>query len=144
MKFECPSCQMQLQAEPEFAGKYVRCPGCNTKLQIPETVSSQSGLQGGIPKPKLNIPAPSIALSAPDAGEEAPEEVSAPAYDREQFERGGWEEKDPTNPNGYACFGIGVAATIFFRHPLSLQPGARDRAQSYSFMQYMGRCSTST
>ncbi len=112
MKFECPSCQMQLQAEPEFAGKYVRCPGCNTKLQIPETVSSQTSLQG-IPKPK--IPSPSLGLTAPDAGEEetgAQEEAAEGGYDREQFERGGWEEKDPTNPNGFVCFGIGLALTV--------------------------------
>jgi hypothetical protein len=35
VKFKCPSCDMQLKAEPEMAGKVVRCPGCNTKLSIP-------------------------------------------------------------------------------------------------------------
>ena len=35
MKFKCPTCDMQLKAEPEMAGKIVRCPGCNTKLSIP-------------------------------------------------------------------------------------------------------------
>lgn len=137
MKFECPSCQMQLQAEPEFAGKYVRCPGCNTKLQIPESVSSATSAQG-IPKPKL--PQPTMGLTAPDAGleEETTQEETAPTYDREQYDRGGWEEKDPTNPNGFICFGIGLAVTIlvfavlfFCRAPEGLEH------KDYSELQYI-------
>jgi len=139
MKFECPSCQMQLQAEPEFAGKYVRCPGCNTKLQIPETVGSGTGLQG-IPKPKLNIPAPAMSLTAPDAGyeEEAAQEEAAPGYDRDQYDRGGWDEKDPTNPNGFICFGLGLAITFlvfailfFCKAPESLEH------KDYNELQYV-------
>ena len=36
MNFACPSCHITLQAEPDHAGKTVKCPGCATKIQIPE------------------------------------------------------------------------------------------------------------
>lgn len=36
MNFACPSCHITLQAEPELAGKTVKCPGCSTRIQIPE------------------------------------------------------------------------------------------------------------
>jgi len=138
MKFECPSCQMQLQAEPEFAGKFVRCPGCNTKLQIPETVSSQSSLQAGIPKPKLNIPAPSVGFTAPDAGQFEEVEETAPTYDREQNDRGGWEEKDPTNPNGFFCFGLGLAMTILVFAVLFLCRAPEElEHKDYNELQYV-------
>lgn len=35
MNFACPSCHITLQAEPELAGKTVKCPGCSTRIQIP-------------------------------------------------------------------------------------------------------------
>jgi len=35
MEFRCPSCQMQLKAEPEQAGEVAQCPACNARLQIP-------------------------------------------------------------------------------------------------------------
>lgn len=37
MNFACPSCHITLQAEPELAGKTVKCPGCSTRIQIPES-----------------------------------------------------------------------------------------------------------
>lgn len=36
MNFACPTCHITLQAEPELAGKTVKCPGCSTRIQIPE------------------------------------------------------------------------------------------------------------
>ena len=36
MNFACPTCNITLQAEPDLAGKTVKCPGCATKIQIPE------------------------------------------------------------------------------------------------------------
>lgn len=35
MNFSCPSCSMQLMADPQMVGQLVKCPGCNTKLQVP-------------------------------------------------------------------------------------------------------------
>jgi biopolymer transport protein ExbB/TolQ/DNA-directed RNA polymerase subunit RPC12/RpoP len=47
MIFTCPTCNMQLKAEPEQAGHLVRCPGCNSRLEIPpnmpDSVSTQAG-----------------------------------------------------------------------------------------------------
>lgn len=42
MEFLCPSCQMQLKAEPEQAGQVVRCPSCNSRLQIPANMPDSS------------------------------------------------------------------------------------------------------
>ena len=36
MNFACLTCHITLQAEPELAGKTVKCPGCSTRIQIPE------------------------------------------------------------------------------------------------------------
>lgn len=122
MKFKCPSCEMQLKAEPEMAGKVVRCPGCNTKLQIPADLSD-----GSLPPPS-NLPAPSgvtgpVQASGTDAfgftdtreervgpGTTSPAE-EATSEERSK-ERGGWEEADPTNPNMLLSFGIGVLLTV--------------------------------
>ena len=102
---------MQLKAEPEMAGKVVRCPGCNTKLSIPANL-------GGLPPP-TNLPPPPSGVTPPDGnapmdhpGEpsEAPQQqeyTSAP-----QQERGGWEEADPANPSVIAAIGIGAVATL--------------------------------
>jgi hypothetical protein len=44
MNFACPTCHITLQAEPELAGKTVKCPGCSTRIQIPEfTAQDQEG-----------------------------------------------------------------------------------------------------
>ncbi len=106
MKFKCLTCDMQLKAEPEMAGKMVRCPGCNSKLSIPETLS-------GLPAP-TGLPE-SSAASQP-WGSEGERDISDPiltsasqsAATSAQGARGGWEEKDPTNPNAMLSFGIGV------------------------------------
>ncbi len=36
MNFQCPSCQITLQGEADFAGKTVKCPACGTRIEIPE------------------------------------------------------------------------------------------------------------
>lgn len=36
MNFACPTCHITLQAETDYAGKTVKCPGCGTRIQIPE------------------------------------------------------------------------------------------------------------
>ncbi|MCB1233683.1 MAG: MotA/TolQ/ExbB proton channel family protein [Verrucomicrobiae bacterium] len=76
MKFSCPSCSIHLQAEADAAGKTVKCPGCGTKIQIPE-----------IPAP--SIPAPDAAHShteeshgAEEAAAGAGEELAGDYYDQ--------------------------------------------------------------
>ncbi|MBL9156386.1 MAG: MotA/TolQ/ExbB proton channel family protein [Verrucomicrobiales bacterium] len=41
MNFACPTCHITLQAEPELAGKTVKCPGCSTRIQIPEFTAGE-------------------------------------------------------------------------------------------------------
>jgi hypothetical protein len=47
MNFACPSCHITLQAEPELAGKTVKCPGCSTKIQIPESFGEPETANAG-------------------------------------------------------------------------------------------------
>ena len=121
MKFKCPSCDMQLKAEPEMAGKIVRCPGCNTKLSIPASVAAPSPAAGGLPPPS-GLPAPS-GVSAPDSppagdafgneyehGGSAPQDQLGSSY--EPKARGGWEETDPANPNPWMALAIGAVSAL--------------------------------
>ena len=64
MNFQCPSCSIVLQAEPEYAGKAVKCPSCNTKIDIPadfgqvpdENLAPDSGEQTQLHNyPELNL-----------------------------------------------------------------------------------------
>lgn len=133
MKFKCPSCDMSLKAEPEWAGKVVRCPGCNTKLQIPENI-------GGTP-PAADAPAPGAAPSfsssapLPDA---APPPSIGGGLDSfvQRPERLGWKESDPTNPNGYLSFAIGVVLTIaWFGIVYPFQAPAAKAVAEYTSME---------
>lgn len=116
MKFKCPSCEMQLKAEPEMAGKVVRCPGCNTKLQIPADLGGGLPPPSGLPSPS-GLPAPSgVQPPPPSEGGAAPaistpEQQEAPFFEQRQA-RGGWEEKDPANPSMLMAIGISVVATL--------------------------------
>lgn len=106
---------MQLKAEPDMAGKVVRCPGCNSKLSIPATL-------GGLPPPS-GLPSPS-GMTPPDgvqdhaqyesseAGHEQPTDQEQAYYEQQQQGRGGWEEADPANPSILAALGIAVVATL--------------------------------
>lgn len=86
----CPSCQTNLQIEPELAGSTVRCPACNSKLQIPadfaEGEANQQEAGGGDLK----------------------------SSSRFLRQRKAWEESDPTNPNALLAFGIGMGITTLF------------------------------
>ena len=90
MKFNCPKCKTSLTAQPEHAGKNVRCPSCNTKLTVPlfvATLPAKTGATGAKQEPKSSA------------------------------ERGGWVEADPTNPNVWVALGIGMgvmAAILLF------------------------------
>lgn len=53
MNFACPTCNITLQAEPDLAGKTVKCPGCSTKIQIPEdfgTPPPDAANEEGVPE----------------------------------------------------------------------------------------------
>lgn len=113
MKFKCPSCEMQLKVEPDLAGKIVRCPGCNTKLQIPGAppptgadLPAPSDLHGGAGMPPPDADGASSGI--PEGQDPAQEEL---AFEQARQQRGGWEEADPANPN--PLLALGVALVIF-------------------------------
>ncbi|MEI6535943.1 MAG: hypothetical protein WCN98_11420, partial [Verrucomicrobiaceae bacterium] len=89
---------MSLIAEPNMAGKIVRCPGCNTKMQIPANFAA-------------------IANITPTAGTQP-----KPGHPQ----RVAWKEQDPTNPNALVSFGIGLALAVAWFvvvYPLKAPPG---------------------
>jgi biopolymer transport protein ExbB/TolQ len=105
---------MQLKAEPEMAGKIVRCPGCNTKISIPESIGGLPALSG-LPAPSgLTPPPPSDGFSheAPEGSESAMEQQTQPEYEQYRAARGGWEEKDPANPSALMALIIGAITTV--------------------------------
>ena len=110
---------MSLKAEPDQAGKIVRCPGCNTKLQIPENIA----------------PSPS-EIPPPDApGLENFENNYAP----QRPQRLGWKETDPTNPNGFVTFGIGIVITLaWFGIVYPFVPKPSIPVSDYTSMQWLG------
>lgn len=126
MEFSCPSCGMQLKAEAEHAGKYVRCPGCSTKMQIPAEEAAP-------PPPPPGVPAPS-GVSRPSAdggGQPVPKEKT-------KKHRSGWEETDPANPNMWITFGIGLgAAILFITVLLQFKAPAGTPISAMSVMQYL-------
>jgi biopolymer transport protein ExbB/TolQ len=94
---------MQLKAEPEMAGKVVRCPGCNTKLQIP---GDPAGAEVPPPSGEGAAPAPDVA-----SHDHSHAHDDQPAYEQARQQRGGWEEADPTNPNMWVALSIGLVLT---------------------------------
>ena len=109
MKFKCPSCSMTLQAEADMAGKTVRCPGCDTKLQIPgvpmPTAGDSTHAAGDHGGPWEGDHADTTTHTHP--GSETSESTTSKAPVRT-----GWEETDPANPNIWVSLGIGAVATV--------------------------------
>lgn len=86
MNFNCPTCKMSLLAEAQMAGQLVKCPGCDSKIQIPEmSAESQWNADGS-------------------------EQDGGAAGGRPS--RNVWKEEDPTNPNPLLSFGIGFGLTV--------------------------------
>lgn len=122
---------MQLKAEPETAGKIVRCPGCDTKLQIPQIpdAAPPPSEAGALPTPD------GVGDHFGDHGgstEEPVDSINRPPA------REGWIETDPTNPNMWIALGIGVVATAaFLGIVLSFTPPAGMASSQFNFMQYL-------
>ena len=83
-------------AEPDMAGSVVRCPGCNTKLQIPEMAPPESAA----PEPRQPRAAARGPVN-PGLADFAPHRTA-------------WKEEDPTNPDPRISFGIGLGATLLW------------------------------
>ena len=135
MKFKCPSCSMSLKAEPEMAGKIVRCPGCNTKLQIPESAAAApaAGLSGPVsPAPGAGAPPP------PDAASSLPPPGDGLHYQQEKPQRTGWKEADPANPSILLSLGIGaVLFCAWYGILYPFNPPTTMASSSYNLMQYL-------
>ncbi len=93
MKFNCPSCDMHLMVEPSMAGQVVKCPGCNTKIQIPADMGAEQQPAPGPKQPRATSPGRLNPSGQPQ-------------------QRKAWKEEDPTNPNARISFGIGLGFTL--------------------------------
>lgn len=94
---------MQLMADPQMTGQLVKCPGCNTKLQVPPGLAAGSEISG-------------VLKPGGASGKAAARNV--------------WKEQDPTNPNALLSVGIGMGITLvwfaiiyFFQAPPGKSPG---------------------
>lgn len=109
MNFACPTCNITLQAEPDLAGKTVKCPGCSTKIQIPED---------------FGPPAPDAANEGEAAGgteeqyfDEMPElEISVAHGDH------------PSKVNVWIGGGLGIGATLLWFLVMNLIPQPEEDA----------------
>jgi len=121
---------MTLQAESDMAGKMVRCPGCDTKLQIPDLATPPG------------VPQPSGVDNAWD-GEKQHEMAGGESYSSEPTvpekpHRTGWVESDPTNPNGLLSFAIGVVVAATFLSMLWVfNPPADKPMAEYKTMEWL-------
>lgn len=132
MKFKCPSCSTTLSVEAEMAGKMVRCPACDTKLQIPDFT----------PAPTTEgVPTPSGVGGAWD-GEKQHEltggEAASAGSTYVKPHRTGWVETDPTNPNSFVAFGIGLVGAAALLSVLWIfNPPAAKVAANYTTMEWL-------
>jgi hypothetical protein len=94
MNFACPTCHITLQAEPDLAGKTVKCPGCSTRIQIPDNFG----------------PPPPDAAYDGSAGEEMADEY----YEQlpELTLHSGHVGPHPSNVNVWIAGGIGFGLTF--------------------------------
>lgn len=88
---------MHLMAEAGMAGQVVKCPSCDTKIQIPAAAS--------VPPPD-SASMRAAAQSSTSGGRMHPS--GQPQV------RKAWKEEDPTNPNAKISFGIGLGVTVLW------------------------------
>jgi flagellar motor component MotA len=127
---------MSLKAEPEWVGKVVRCPGCNTKLQIPDTLGQAPppdapGADLGTGPTTASTSGTYGNYSSTATGEEMSFQKSKP-------QREGWKEADPANPNIWMSLGIGTVLFIAWYGILyPFNPAPNVPSSEYNFMQYL-------
>jgi DNA-directed RNA polymerase subunit RPC12/RpoP len=140
VKFKCPSCDMQLKAEPEMFGKVIRCPGCNTKIPVPEN-PGENPAASGLPIPSGFTPPPADDVWGSDA--DVPDQPLQPTFapsfsPAPTAARGGWAEKDPTNPNSLLSFAIGLVLFIAWVGILfPFNPSDKVPVAEYTTMQFV-------
>jgi len=127
---------MSLKAEPEWAGKIVRCPGCNTKLQIPDSVGASDA-------PAPDAPGVESSAASSSTGGSTYGDYSSTAggdlnFARNKPQREGWKETDPANPSIWLSLGIGTVLFVAWYGILfPFKPAADVAASDYNFMQYL-------
>ena len=133
---------MKMKVEPDYAGMEIDCPGCNTKVKVPNesapAPAPASAPGSGPPKldpPKLAPkPTPTPTPSSPPGSAPAPAPVPTPTptptpaaaapvptptptpkpkIERQPPpERAGWPETDPANANAWLALGIGAGIAV--------------------------------
>lgn len=98
MNFACPTCHITLQAEPELAGKTVKCPGCSTRIQIPEFTAGENEGAGEELADEFYQELPELNLATGHAG------------------------PHPSTVNIWLAGGIGVGATFLWYVVMFLLP----------------------
>lgn len=98
MSFACPTCHITLQAEPELAGKTVKCPGCSTRIQIPEFTAGEHEGAGEEMADEFYQQLPELNLATGHAG------------------------PHPSTVNIWLAGGIGVGATFLWYVVMFLLP----------------------
>lgn len=133
MKFKCPSCGMSLKAEPEWVGKIVRCPGCNTKLQIPEMPTTSTG---GQPLPDAGGYSSGFSNEKDYSSSSGSDDTLN--YEKTKPQREGWQESDPANPSVWVSLGIGsVLFVAWYGILYPFNPGPEVQSSQYNLMQYL-------
>ena len=121
---------MTLQAESDMAGKMVRCPGCDTKLQIPDLATPP-----GVPMP--------TGVDSAWEGEKQHELAGGESYSSEPAQpekphRTGWVESDPTNPSSWLSLIIGLVVAVTFLSMLwPFNPPADKPISDYKTMEWL-------
>lgn len=114
MKFECQHCNQRLSVSAAAAGRVVRCPSCNNRIQIPE-----------------------LTPETMDAADGAPAAGGRLTVSRRK-ERQAWRETDPTNPSFLQSLGIGLAIlALWFGLLLPFIPPAGKPIAAYGTMEFI-------
>jgi flagellar motor component MotA len=119
-----------------MAGKMVRCPACDSKLQIPEFSGAETSAapDGGVPQPT------GVSNAWDSEKQHLGNGVGANARPQavEKPQRDGWVETDPTNPNSLVAFGMGLVAALTLLGMLYLfNPPEAKAAADYKTMEWL-------
>lgn len=118
MNFTCPSCSITLQADADLAGKTVKCPGCSTRIQIPED---------------FGPPPPDAAHT--HAGEEMADEYydELPELNVSSAPAG----PHPSGINVWIAGGIGIGATFLWFVIMYMLPQKDAPEEAYNIGTYL-------
>lgn len=119
MNFACPTCNITLQAEADLAGKTVKCPGCSSRIQIPEDF-------GGAPAPDA-------------ASHEAAEETAGGHFDNmAELELSGTNPgPHPSAVNIWIAGGLGIGATFIWFVIMYLFPDRQSTEEPHNIASYL-------